>query len=432
LEATTLDCASEIEVSALAAGLGVRTAGGFLAFERAREGGGSTAVTFFGPARFAALFFTVPASSFAFRMRGVSQARRPDAKGDVTRSPLKPRRNVEAYTRPPPKYMANSEVDFLTQSDLFSNQAPVVLNAVLSQGTFETFGPGTIVFKQGEPGDRLYVIKSGVLEVVTQPVDNTPQVTVAFLGVGEIVGELALLTGSPRSATIRCPENAELFRLDKAVFDDLMVSLPGMARSMCEVIARRLEATTLKSRRVETKQLSGNLQFFDLATVIQTLIGSHQTGSLIVSSPDHQRVSEIVFFKGNIVRAFFQHLKGDDAVFQLFQSKPEGEFAFTSREVEEQQRTDITLPGISLLMESVRMSDELPILQERLTDRKKVYKSKVSELAWSDAESRVPALDVFARLQKGASIEDLEKDSGRCSFWVYKVLLTLQTANQLE
>jgi hypothetical protein len=78
------------------------------------------------------------------------------------------------------------------------------------------------------------------------------------------------------------------------------------------------------------------------------------------------------------------------------------------------------------------MSDELPILQERLTDRKKVYKSKVSELAWSDAESRVPALDVFARLQKGASIEDLEKDSGRCSFWVYKVLLTLQTANQLE
>mgnify|MGYP003382003693 CR=1 FL=1 len=182
--------------------------------------------------------------------------------------------------------MANSEVDFLTQSDLFSNQAPVVLNAVLSQGTFETFGPGTIVFKQGEPGDRLYVIKSGVLEVVTQPVDNTPQVTVAFLGVGEIVGELALLTGSPRSATIRCPENAELFRLDKAVFDDLMVSLPGMARSMCEVIARRLEATTLKSRRVETKQLSGNLQFFDLATVIQTLIGSHQTGSLIVSSPN--------------------------------------------------------------------------------------------------------------------------------------------------
>lgn len=328
--------------------------------------------------------------------------------------------------------MATSEVDFLTHSDLFANQAPIVLNAVLSQGTFERFGPGQIVFNQGEAGDRFYVIKSGVLEVITQPVDNTPPVTVAFLGVGEIVGELALLTGSPRSATIRCPENAELFRVDKAVFDDLMVSLPGMARAMCEVIARRLEATTLKSRRVETKELSGNLEFFDLATVIQTLIGSHQTGSLVVSSPDHQRVSEIVFYKGNIVRASFQHLKGDDAVFQLFQARPEGDFAFSSREVEEPQKSDITLPGISLLMEAIRMSDELAVIQERFPDRKAIHRPKSPELVWLEAESHAAAADVFARLSRGASIEDLERESGRCSYWVYKVLLTLQGAGQLQ
>jgi CRP/FNR family cyclic AMP-dependent transcriptional regulator len=328
--------------------------------------------------------------------------------------------------------MATSEVDFLTHSDLFANQAPIVLNAVLSQGTFERFGPGQVVFKQGEEGDRFYVIKSGVLEVITQPADNTPPVTVAFLGVGEIVGELALLTGSPRSATIRCPENAELFRVDKAVFDDLMVSLPGMARSMCEVIARRLEATTLKSRRVETKELSGNLEFFDLATVIQTLIGSHQTGSLVVSSPDHQRVSEIVFYKGNIVRATFQHLKGDDAVFQLFQARPEGDFAFSSREVDEPQKSDITLPGISLLMEAIRMSDEFPVLQERFPDRKAVHRPKSPELVWLDAESHGAAADVFSRLSSGASIDDLERESGRCSYWVYKVLLTLQGAGQLQ
>lgn len=328
--------------------------------------------------------------------------------------------------------MSNPDADFLTQSDLFSNQTSAVLEAVLSQGTFEKVGPGGIVFKQGETGDRMYVIKSGVLEVVAQPVDNTPSVTVAFLGVGEVVGELALLTGSPRSATIRCPENAELFRLDRSVFDDLMVSLPGMARRMCEVIARRLEATTLKSRLAETKQLSGNLEFFDLATVIQTLIGSHQTGSLVVSSPKHERVSEIVFFKGNVVRAAFQNLEGDDAVFQLFQSKPEGEFAFTSREVEEQQRIDITLPGISLLMESIRMSDELPVLQEQLTDRAKVHKRKTAELVWPDSESLAPAQDIFQHLEKGASIHELERISGRCSFWVYKVILTLQTTGQLE
>ena len=383
--------------------------------------------------RFAASFFVVPAATFNLGMnRSITSLIliRKGRKEGAREAPGWKR--AGHILRPSQKEMPNTEVEFLSQSELFANQARAVLDAVLSQGTFETFGPGTVIFNQGEAGDRLYVIKSGVLAVVTQPADNTPAVTVAFLGVGEVVGELALLTGSPRSATIRCPENAELFRLDKAVFDDLMASLPGMARSMCEVIARRLEATTLKSRKVETKQLSGNLQFFDLATVIQTLIGSHQTGSLIVSSPQHERVSEIVFFKGNIVRALFQQLKGDDAVFQLFQSKPEGDFAFTSREVEEQQRTDITLPGISLLMESVRMSDELPMLQERVTDRKKVYKPKITEFAWTDAESRLPAQDVFGHLLKGASIEDLEKNTGRCSYWVYKVILTLQTAGQLE
>jgi CRP-like cAMP-binding protein len=370
------------------------------------------------------VFFAVAGAAFGFGM-----AR------SITRPP--PRRKkgepkAAGLYSPTSTDMPNPEVDFLTQSDLFANQARVVLDAVLSQGTFEKFGPGAVVFKQGEPGDRMYVIKSGVLEVITQPVDNTPAVTVAFLGVGEVVGELALLTGSPRSATIRCPENAELFRLDKAVFDDLMGSLPGMARSMCEVIARRLEATTLKSRRAETKQLSGNLEFFDLATVIQTLIGSHQTGSLVVSSPKHERVSEIVFFKGNIVRALFQKLKGDDAVFQLFQSKPEGDFAFTSREAEEQQGADITLPGISLLMEAIRMSDELPILQEQFPDRKKIHKARVADLVWTDSESLPAARDVFKCLQKGASIDDLERESGRCSFWVFKVLSTLHGAGQIE
>ena len=72
------------------------------------------------------------------------------------------------------------------------------------------------------------------------------------------------------------------------------------------------------------------------------------------------------------------------------------------------------------------------LVQERLTDRKKVYKAKASELVWNDAESLAPAKDVFDRLKKGASIEELEKEAGRCSFWVYKVILTLQTANQLE
>ena len=52
-----------------------------------------------------------------------------------------------------------------------------------------------------------------------------------------MLGELALLTGSPRTATVRSPERAELFTLEKAVFLDLMATLPAFARNLCLVLA---------------------------------------------------------------------------------------------------------------------------------------------------------------------------------------------------
>src|SRR5438445_2813080 len=216
---------------------------------------------------------------------------------------------------------------FLRSSDLFENQPDEVLQAVLVQGRVEDYGPGAIVFRQGDEGDKLYIVKTGVLEILASPTDSAEAVTAAFLGAGEVLGELALLTGSPRSATARSPEHAEVFTLAKAVFLDLMNTLPAFSRNLCLVLAKRLEATTLKVPRATTKQLQGNLRYFDLATVIQTLIGSHQTGSLVVTQENgKQKVAEIVFFKGNICRAKFRQLSGGDAVFQLFHSPLEGEF----------------------------------------------------------------------------------------------------------
>ncbi len=323
---------------------------------------------------------------------------------------------------------------FLRGSDLFENQPDEVIRAVLVQGEVRDYGPGDTIFRQGDQGDSLYIVKKGVLEVLTTPNDSTEAVPVAYLGTGEVLGELALLTGSPRTATVRTPEGAEVFVLTKAVFADLMLTLPPFPRSLCLVLARRLEATTLKIPRASSKQLQGNLKFFDLATVIQTLIGSHQTGSLVVTQEGgKQKIAEILFFKGNISRAKFRHLTGDDAVFQLFQAPLEGEFSFTGRSVaEDEVSSDITMPAISLLMESVRLQDELPLLQDRIPDPHRVYKTKVPHLAWEDAETLEMAVSIWTRLKKGASVEDLQREIPRCSYAVYKALVTLLQAGHIE
>jgi len=323
---------------------------------------------------------------------------------------------------------------FLRGSDLFEHQPEEVLKAVLAQGQLQEFGPGAIVFEQGNQGDRLYIVKSGVLEVLATPTDGADPVPVAYLGTGEVMGELALLTGSPRSATVRSPEYAVLFTLEKPVFLDLMQTLPAFSRNLCVVLAKRLEATTLKVPRASTKQLQGNLKFFDLATVIQTLIGSHQTGILAVAQEEgKQKIAEILFFKGNICKAKYRHLVGDDAVFQLFQSPLEGEFNFMGRSLQEEEvQADITMPGISLLMESVRLQDELPMLQARLADPAHVFKHRAAQLQWEDAETVELAAAVWSRLKKGASIADLHRDIPRCSYWIYKTVDTMLTGGQIE
>ena len=323
---------------------------------------------------------------------------------------------------------------FLRSSDLFENQPDEVLHAVLAQGRVEDYGPGAIVFRQGDQGDRLYIVKTGVLEILASPSDSADPIPVAYLGKGEVLGELALLTGSPRTATARSPERAELFTLEKVVFLDLMKSLPPFSRGLCLVLAKRLEATTLKVPRASSKQLQGNLKFFDLATVIQTLIGSHQTGSLVVTQEGgKQKVAEIFFFKGNIAKARVRHLSGDDAVFQLFQSPLEGEFSFTGRTVaEEEVQTDITLPAISLLMESVRLQDELPMYEARLPDPERAFRQKAGQLEWPEAETVELAAAVWSRLKKGASINDLQRDIPRCSFAIYRTMVTLMDSGQVE
>jgi CRP-like cAMP-binding protein len=323
---------------------------------------------------------------------------------------------------------------FLKASDLFESQPDEVLKAVLAQGKLDEYGPGSIVFRQGEQGDRLYIVKSGALEVLAVPADGAEPIPVAYLGAGEVLGELALLTGSPRTATVRCPEKAELFVLEKPVFLDLMVTLPAFSRNLCLVLAKRLEATTLKVPKVSTKQLQGNLKYFDLATVIQTLIGAHQTGNLtVVQKGGQQKIAELFFFKGNIARAKVSQLTGDDAVFQLFQSPLEGEFSFTGRSVQEDEvQTDVTLPGISLLMESVRLQDELPMLQARIPDASKLWKQKAAQLRWEDPESLELAVAVWSRFKRGASIADLHRDIPRSSYFIYKTVLGMLDAGIVE
>jgi NTE family protein len=96
------------------------------------------------------------------------------------------------------------------------------------------------LFRQGEEADGVYVVRLGHVEVVT---DGPEQETINTLTRGAVLGELALLNDSPRSASVRAVRDTELIRIDKASFTALLRSEPELALSLARVLGTQLQAS---------------------------------------------------------------------------------------------------------------------------------------------------------------------------------------------
>jgi hypothetical protein len=94
-------------------------------------------------------------------------------------------------------------------------------------------------------------------------------------------------------------------------------------------------------------------------------------------------------------------------------------------------QSDITMPAISLLMESVRLQDELPLLQARLPDPQRLLHQKAVQLAWQDADTVELAASVWSRLKKGASLVDLQREIPRCTHAICRTVLGLLESDQI-
>ena len=100
---------------------------------------------------------------------------------------------------------------------------------------------GDVVIRQGDAADRLFLVHSGRLRVVVEREDGPS--TVRELGAGAAIGELSLLTGSPRSATVQAVRDAVLLELDADVFDAMLERDPGFAVSVARALALQLQAS---------------------------------------------------------------------------------------------------------------------------------------------------------------------------------------------
>ncbi|MFA6034370.1 MAG: ATPase, T2SS/T4P/T4SS family, partial [Myxococcota bacterium] len=109
------------------------------------------------------------------------------------------------------------------------------------------FGKGETIFKEGDPGDALYLIHHGTIGVYTTDKAMGFDFELARLSDNECFGEMAFLTEEPRSATCRAIDPSVVFALSNQVFKALLEGAPKMAVALCRILARRVQ--TLNATR---------------------------------------------------------------------------------------------------------------------------------------------------------------------------------------
>jgi CRP/FNR family transcriptional regulator, cyclic AMP receptor protein len=105
----------------------------------------------------------------------------------------------------------------------------------------EDFEKNTLLFKEGEIGDCMFIIQSGEIRI------HKGQTTLAVLREKEVFGELSLLDAETRSASATCQTDCVLFRIDQEPFYELIDSRPEVARGFIKMLCKRLRAQNEKS-----------------------------------------------------------------------------------------------------------------------------------------------------------------------------------------
>jgi potassium-dependent mechanosensitive channel len=128
--------------------------------------------------------------------------------------------------------------DLLRRVTYFEQCTDLELRQLIEYGYRQLFPAGQVVCKENDPGDSFYIILSGSVEVLSQKADQY----IATLHEGEFFGEISLLLGTPRTATVRTSEDAILFVVERHDLQKLLEEQPNLADQIAQKLSERQQA----------------------------------------------------------------------------------------------------------------------------------------------------------------------------------------------
>ena len=188
--------------------------------------------------------------------------------------------------------MVEKMINFLKLVPLFSSLKDEELDTILNHSSKVNYPKNKIIFLENEEGNELYIILKGSVKVVRIS-ESGEEIILAVLQKGDFFGEMSLLDGKPRSATVISNEDSTLILFNKNNFEKVIEKYPRIALKL-------LKEITLRLRKAD--DLIGNLAFLNvsgrIAGILLQLAEEHgqktKEGVIIKSRPTHQSIANMV------------------------------------------------------------------------------------------------------------------------------------------
>ncbi|MEP0751728.1 mechanosensitive ion channel [Trichocoleus sp. Lan] len=157
--------------------------------------------------------------------------------------------------------------DLLRRVTFFESCTDLELRQLIEYGYRQLYPKGQAVCQENDPGDSFYIILTGSVEVFSQKAEKY----IATLHKGEFFGEISLLLGTPRSATVRTLEDSILFVVDRNDLQKLLVTHQELADQIAQKLSERQQA--LRDLGVLTEEISEQTPLIRIRQRIQSLFG---------------------------------------------------------------------------------------------------------------------------------------------------------------
>ncbi|MGH1366294.1 MAG: cyclic nucleotide-binding domain-containing protein [Calditrichia bacterium] len=220
------------------------------------------------------------------------------------------------------------------------------IDFIVERLKFKPYDGEELICQAGDPGDKMYIVINGEVKVVVSS-DGGEEKVIAYLATGDYFGEMSLLTGEPRSASVVTTKTSEMFVLNKNDFDVIIEKFPSITLSMSKIMSQRLRETNQKAANAapdKSSNIKGELSEKSLVDVMKFCEENSLNGKVLIQNGDDK--GQLHYEKGELQKVALSDKPEDQALDSMLKWKV-GQFVVEPRpmKLDEKEQKKPTPPA---------------------------------------------------------------------------------------